>query len=304
MDLEFDDTTSFIIQDYIRVILGIIIISNFILIICLKFKMRIKEKRQLLAKDIKKSHSKELNNTEGEIIDNKPKYALFIIAHPDDEIMFFSPTLINLQEISKVQPINIHILCLTNGNFYNQGLIREQEMKNVLDKLNITKYKIVNSDKFIDSMTTKYSLDDVSNEIDAYIKSQNDESLSLIFSFDHKGVTKHPNHISCNEGLINYLKVNKSNFIKEDISIYLLDTYIFPIQYFTQLLVMFLYYVNPYGSFTCSPRKIYNIMSCYVSQMTWFRKLHILFSAYSYINTYTKIEFDQESDKLEDKKLN
>ena len=54
---------------------------------------------------------------------------LFVIAHPDDECMFFAPTLLNLTSINakdgKPQKTginhaisNVHVLCLSNGFFF------------------------------------------------------------------------------------------------------------------------------------------------------------------------------------------
>ena len=39
---------------------------------------------------------------------------LFVTAHPDDECMFFAPTFLALKRSTGVQ---IHLLCLTDGNF-------------------------------------------------------------------------------------------------------------------------------------------------------------------------------------------
>ena len=39
--------------------------------------------------------------------------ALLVIAHPDDECMFFTPTLLGLQS----QNVVVHVLCLSTGNF-------------------------------------------------------------------------------------------------------------------------------------------------------------------------------------------
>jgi len=49
---------------------------------------------------------------------------LFVIAHPDDETMFFSPTISHLQSIGHY----LHFLCLTSGNFYGKGTIRKIEL--------------------------------------------------------------------------------------------------------------------------------------------------------------------------------
>ncbi|KRX88554.1 N-acetylglucosaminyl-phosphatidylinositol de-N-acetylase [Trichinella pseudospiralis] len=45
------------------------------------------------------------------------KTILFIIAHPDDECMFFGPTLITLAKLQ----CRVHILCLSSGNYRNNG---------------------------------------------------------------------------------------------------------------------------------------------------------------------------------------
>ena len=46
----------------------------------------------------------------GEIGDNK---ALFVTAHPDDECMFFSPTIYGLQK----DGWEVYLLCLSTGNY-------------------------------------------------------------------------------------------------------------------------------------------------------------------------------------------
>ena len=44
------------------------------------------------------------------------KNILFVTAHPDDEAMFFVPTIMNLKKF-----YNIHLLCLSTGNFDGIG---------------------------------------------------------------------------------------------------------------------------------------------------------------------------------------
>jgi hypothetical protein len=50
------------------------------------------------------------------------KNTLLVIAHPDDEVMFFSPTLFFCGTT------NIFVLCLSNGNAYGLGQVREKEL--------------------------------------------------------------------------------------------------------------------------------------------------------------------------------
>ena len=49
---------------------------------------------------------------------------LYVIAHPDDEAMFFVPSIIALGKHN-----NLHMLCLSNGNADGLGRVREKELE-------------------------------------------------------------------------------------------------------------------------------------------------------------------------------
>jgi N-acetylglucosaminylphosphatidylinositol deacetylase len=49
---------------------------------------------------------------------------LLVIAHPDDEAMFFTPLLLRLKELQCF----ITILCLSSGNAYGEGEVRSKEL--------------------------------------------------------------------------------------------------------------------------------------------------------------------------------
>jgi len=51
--------------------------------------------------------------------------ALLVIAHPDDECMFFTPTVLGLAR----QGITAHVLCLSTGNFDGLGATRSRELR-------------------------------------------------------------------------------------------------------------------------------------------------------------------------------
>ena len=53
-----------------------------------------------------------------------PKF-LLITAHPDDECMFFTPTIRNLIKNGG----EIDLMCLSTGNFDGKGSIRRKELK-------------------------------------------------------------------------------------------------------------------------------------------------------------------------------
>ena len=64
------------------------------------------------------------------------KRVLFVTAHPDDEVMFFAPTLITL---AKKDPNMVYILCLSEG----LGFGRDMELKRVVDQLKIPRSNLL-----------------------------------------------------------------------------------------------------------------------------------------------------------------
>ena len=67
-------------------------------------------------------------------MDNVTRRILYVTAHPDDEVMFFSPSILNFVEANNNAnttgiKYEIHLLCLCNGNsIKGQGPVREKEL--------------------------------------------------------------------------------------------------------------------------------------------------------------------------------
>ena len=64
---------------------------------------------------------------------NSPPKVLFITAHPDDESLFFAPTLVSLQSSNA----DVFFLCLSTGNADGLGKVRQQELIQSLNVLGI-----------------------------------------------------------------------------------------------------------------------------------------------------------------------
>ena len=64
---------------------------------------------------------------------NSPPKVLLITAHPDDESLFFAPTLVSLQSSN----IDVFFLCLSTGNADGLGKVRQQELIQSLNVLGI-----------------------------------------------------------------------------------------------------------------------------------------------------------------------
>jgi len=63
---------------------------------------------------------------------------LLVTAHPDDESLFFAPTILAL---ANKPAVNLFHLCLTNGNAEGLGSIRKTELERSLDVLGLPKTK-------------------------------------------------------------------------------------------------------------------------------------------------------------------
>ena len=174
-----------ILQDNLKSILSLMILINFGVIFILRFSIKLKEKLAALY-DLKKEDFNKLLELQ--------KETLIITAHPDDEIMFFTPTITYLLRHN----CKIRILCLSNGNYSGEGRIREKEMDNLCAHLNIP-YTIINNDKLKDNINIKWDSVLISEILTEYLK---DKDIGTFITFDENGITSHPNHISCYEGLV------------------------------------------------------------------------------------------------------
>lgn len=137
-----------------------------------------------------------------------------LIAHPDDEVMFFAPTLISLDD--KINHMNnkvkFNIFCFSNGDYEGLGSIRTQELQNSINLLlnnnqNSTQIHIFNH---TDGMKEIWNTNEMEDQL---TKILSPDDNNLILTFDQNGVSKHANHIACYETAYNYWLKNKQNTI-------------------------------------------------------------------------------------------
>ena len=252
----------------------ILIISNFILIISLHFKLEIEKKAKSMFNitDIKKDL-------------NKIKSILLIIAHPDDDLLYWMPTIKKLQSLN----LKLKILCLSNGNSQNNRERRTQEFKTVSKYLKLEDNEILNFPELEDSKKKFWDEKIVSEKISFFLNQNKD--IGTILTYDENGITKHPNHISCYNGLIYYLKNHRDDIKNKGINIYLLDSFN-PLFQYTHFVPFIVFYFREFGFFSYHFFTSYKIMKMYKSQFNWKRKLYVIFSAYSYYNSYIKVELE------------
>lgn len=82
------------------------------------------------------------NETSSDGVNGGRQRILLLTAHPDDECMFFAPTLLALLRETHgdaKKNSEVHSLCLSNGDADGLGAIREKELEESLDVLGIMK---------------------------------------------------------------------------------------------------------------------------------------------------------------------
>jgi len=209
---------------------------------------------------------------------------LLVISHPDDECMFFGPTILSLTSRENCE---LYILCLSKGNFEKQGKIRRNELWESCTSMGIPESNIIliNATLLPDDPNVEWKVEAVAKLILNTV-----ESLDIdgIITFDRDGISQHPNHCA-----IYYATASLclANLLPKECKIYTLDSINVIRKYISvfDLLCTFLMSTNWFilnwecGSVVrCAMKK-------HKSQMKWFRWLYIYFSRYMYINSLREI---------------
>lgn len=184
------------------------------------------------------------------------KNSMLLVAHPDDESMFFSPFLFyNTPSV---------ILCLSNGDFNSQGSKRKKEMERLCKQrkwnLEMLDYKD-GSDWNVNRI--------VVDMLGICIK----HNIKNIVTFDQNGVSGHKNHISCYKAAKKLKNLLNSRCLKFHC---LKSTSVFE------------KYACSFGKSTheIPIHSLFGIqnMLFHGSQLVWFRYAYVLFSNYMYFN--------------------
>lgn len=204
---------------------------------------------------------------------NNPRRVLLVTAHPDDECMFFGPTILNL---TRRQGCTVYIMCLSKGDHYGMGKIRKNELYEACQVLGVNESCIVLQSHSLlpDSITKKWPVELIANMILDHVERY---SIDTLITFDKHGVSQHLNHCSIYYA-ITYLVIEKN--LPEDCKAYVLESINILRKFWLILDIPICYFLSRH-------RYILSMKDCNIvkmamkkheSQLVWFRRLYLLFS--------------------------
>ncbi|KAL4988532.1 putative deacetylase LmbE-like domain-containing protein [Aspergillus falconensis] len=156
------------------------------------------------------------------------KRICLLIAHPDDEAMFFAPTLLALTKPELGN--HIKILCLSSGDADGLGHIRRDELKESAKRLGIrgdNDVLVLDDPRFQDGMGNSWSKNEIASLLTATFapsaststsasksrkqaKSRDEAhiaTIDVLITFDAHGISNHINHRSLYHGARHFLSM-------------------------------------------------------------------------------------------------
>ncbi|RXG61250.1 N-acetylglucosaminyl-phosphatidylinositol de-N-acetylase [Armadillidium vulgare] len=205
----------------------------------------------------------------------RKRRVLIIIAHPDDECMFFGPTILHFTQREKAL---VYILCLSSGNFYNKGCDRMTELWNSCETLGVATENIIiyRCDDLPDNPSVMWPTLHTSRIINQHIHSYD---IDTVISFDGNGVSGHLNHFAIFNALEHLIEEME---LPSNCEVYSLES-INMFRKYSSFFDILLSYTLSKCCLTATAA-----MKAHRSQYVWFRKMYMLFSRYVIINTLKK----------------
>jgi N-acetylglucosaminylphosphatidylinositol deacetylase len=210
---------------------------------------------------------------------------MVVTAHPDDECMFFSPTVVGLQR----RGYNVHVLCLSEGNYDGLGSIRREELVASAGVLGIPieRVAVLDNEATRDHPTRVWPAALVAQLVEKYV---DEWGIGAIVTFDKYGVSGHVNHMAVHHGVVHYSATS-------NVRVYTLDSIPLVRKYLSFADTLFSRPLLTLDSddmlFVSTPseyKTAVKAMLRHSSQMVWFRWLYIIFSRYMVINVLHRIK--------------
>ena len=260
---------------------------------------------------------------------DKEKKVMLVISHPDDEAMFFGPTLESLKKTTNViATTKVFCICLSNGNASGLGQTRAKELKkSTLEVFKLDGCVIADSEDLQDGMENAWPLEEIANVVHECVQHY---SPDVILTFDERGVSKHPNHVQTHRGVMRFIveaklgAIPNAEYTEENVpEVWVLET----MPFYRTFMGAMDYWASVITTTTrkkkgskntsnessnsnssslaagasstssssvmfCSrnPSLVLEAMRTHATQWVWYRKLYVAFSRYSLLNTLRRMD--------------
>lgn len=200
-----------------------------------------------------------------------------VIAHPDDEAMFFVPTIVALQSSG----VRVHVLCLSDGNFYGLGATRRAELHaSCTQVLRVAHCQVLDDARLQDGASTDWDSSAVAEQIERYLTAHN---IATVVTFDAGGVSGHRDHAAVFRGA-------ERLAARGDVALFVLETVSLVRKYCLPLDLLLVWLWGAANlMLNGEPWLVYQAMRAHASQLVWFRYLFIAFSRYTIVNVLRQI---------------
>mmetsp|Transcript_56826 Transcript_56826/g.132890 ORF Transcript_56826/g.132890 Transcript_56826/m.132890 type:complete len:270 (+) Transcript_56826:70-879(+) len=213
----------------------------------------------------------------------KYRHVVLVVAHPDDEAMFFWPALSQLRDAG----VDISVLCLSTGNFDGLGQIRRDEMERSCEKIGVKGEALqVLDDAELQDGWHLWPPEAVAQKVHAFLLSR---GAGAVLTFDNIGVSGHPNHISTSKGVQLAFEQSRTDATLPSFELLLLksvelhEKYLGPLCLFSRCES-----ACEAAAVSCSPFACLAALATHWSQLVWYRVLFATCSRYVYVNTFQR----------------
>ncbi|KAJ6460880.1 N-acetylglucosaminylphosphatidylinositoldeacety la se [Mycena sanguinolenta] len=252
------------------------------------------------------------------------KNILLLTAHPDDECMFFAPTILALAALQRpsvsirdrTSASSLYSMCMSVGNADGLGPIRKFELESSLDLLGVDTDKrlIVDHPDLQDNFTEYWDAQVIASALKPYVL---ENRINTILTFDHQGISAGIKQLMSTLKevrlftLISTPVVPKYSGILAP-SLAKFDLYASTLLHLLEAqLARLLALLNvsvfsaPKTTMTSHPEVMpvfvsgikehwtaVQAMRAHTSQMEWFRWLYVMFSRYMWVNEWNEVKVD------------
>ncbi|KAK0389897.1 hypothetical protein NLU13_3470 [Sarocladium strictum] len=214
---------------------------------------------------------------------SQAKNVLLVTAHPDDECLFFSPTLLGI--LDSYPSIKGGLLVLSTGNNYGLGDVRNQELKGSCQALRIDPSRCLtqNHPDLQDDPTKWWDSTKIQDVVKGFVKKW---EIDAIITFDNGGVSGHVNHRAISEAMRSYAKSDTSAppvFELVTTSLIRKYTFLWDLPLTTLLFIGLV--VNTWSQYMATR----TAFASHASQYTWDRNVYMVLSRYVWFNTLRRV---------------